>query len=320
MRVGVHRSRQPIPGASLRLVGMSTEPKPAELPLPGGRPGATVRLHPLLAGEMLAPTGFLERPTGRLAVVRGLEIGRSREDWTWLPIPAFVIEHPGAGPILVDTGLHPSIALDPGESFGRIGKMFNDFRMNPDQGVAVQLRTRGIAPEDIGVVVMTHLHADHASGVSEFPEATFVLDGREWESATRPRGALHGYRKQQFDFGFDWRTIDYDSGEVESFASFGRSVDLFGDGSVRLLSTPGHTLGHQSVLLRLREREALLTGDAAYQRRTIDETITPLVLQDEHRFSRSLKEIQRYVERTPGALIITGHDPELWAGLEPLYQ
>ena len=299
---------------------MSTEPNRAELPLPGGRPGATVLLHPLLAGEMLVPPGWLERPTGRLALVRGTEIGRSREDWIWLPVPAFLIEHPSAGPILVDTGLHPSVALDPGQGFGRIAKVVKEFRMSPDQGVAVQLRTRGVAPEDIGVVVMTHLHTDHASGVSEFPEATFMLDGREWEAATRPRSALRGYRKQQFDYGFDWRAIDYDSADVDSFASFGHSVDLFGDGAVRLVSTPGHTLGHQSVLVRLRGREALLTGDAAYQRRTIDETIIPLVLQDEHRFLRSLKEIQRYVGRTPGALIVTGHDPELWAGLEPLYQ
>jgi glyoxylase-like metal-dependent hydrolase (beta-lactamase superfamily II) len=74
------------------------------------------------------------------------------------------------------------------------------------------------------------------------------------------------------------------------------------------------------VLLRLRGREALLTGDAAYLKRTIDESITPLLPHDEHKFFRSLKEIQRYVERTPEALVIPGHDRDVWPTLAPVYE
>jgi glyoxylase-like metal-dependent hydrolase (beta-lactamase superfamily II) len=299
---------------------MSVEPKPAELPLPGGRPDATVRLFPLLSGEMRSPPGFLARPAGRFAVVRGLGVGRSRRHWVWLPIPAFLIEHPGAGPILVDTGLHPSVALDPAQSFGRAGRLIHEFRMRPEQAVTAQLRARGIDHADVPLVVMTHLHTDHASAVAEFPQATFVVDRREWESAIRPRGLTRGYRRQQFDYGFDWRVIDYDAPEVDSFATFGQSVDLLGDGSVRLLATPGHTLGHQSVLVRLRGREALLCGDAAYTRVAIDHDVTPLFMHDEHRFFRSLREIRRFVERTPGLVVIPGHDHELWPSLDDVYE
>jgi N-acyl homoserine lactone hydrolase len=298
-------------------VTVSAEPRPAELPLPGGQAQASVRLHPLLGGEVLAPPGLLERPPGRLALVRTLR--SSREDWIWLPVPAFLIEHPAAGAILVDTGLHPSVVVDPAQNFGRLGRRFYEFRMTPDQALAEQLRARGREPADVRVVVMTHLHTDHASGVSEFPRATFVLDRREWDSATRRGGLTRGYRRAQFDHGFDWRTIDYESPEVDSFATFGRGVDLFGDGSVRLLSTPGHSAGHQSVLLRLGNREALLTGDAAYERRTIDHQVRPLLMHDEHRFWRSLGEIRRYLEHTPDALVITGHDRHEWPALAPLY-
>lgn len=297
------------------------EPRPAELPLPGGRDGATVRLHPLLSGEMLAPPGLLERPKGRAKLLRAFGTGRSRGDWIWLPVPAFLVEHPGAGPLLVDTGLHPSVAIDAAQSFGSLAARFNEFRFEPAQAVAAHLRDRQVHPADVRVVVMTHLHTDHASGVSEFPDATFVVDRREWEGAARPRGTMRGYRPAQFDHGFDWRAVDYEAGDVDSFATFGASLDLFGDGSVRLVATPGHTAGHQSLVLRLRGREALLCGDAAYTLRAIsDETVTPLIMDDEHRWRRSLREIRRFVERTPGVVVIPGHDPDTWPRLDAVYE
>lgn len=296
------------------------EPRPAQLPLPGGQEEATVRLHPLLSGEMLAPPGLLERPSGPARTLRGLGVGRSRSDWVWLPIPAFLIEHPGAGPVLVDTGLHPSVTIDPAQSFGKVAARFNEFRFESGQPVAAQLRQRGVEPADVRVVVMTHLHTDHASGVSEFPDATFVVDRREWESAIRPRGTLRGYRPAQFDYGFDWRAVDYESGDIESFATFGASLDLFGDGSVRLVATPGHSAGHQSLVLRLRGREALLCADAAYTLRAIAEDVTPLIMDDEHRWRRSLREVRRFVESSPDLVVVPGHDGEAWAQLDDVYE
>jgi N-acyl homoserine lactone hydrolase len=301
-------------------MGVTAETRPAQLPLPGGTRDATVRVHPLLAGELHSPPGMLDRPSGRLVKLRGLEVGRSRANWIWLPVPAFLVEHPGAGAMLVDTGLHPSVAIDPVQSVGRLGKLVYEFRMEPEQALHAQLRARGVDPASVGVVVMTHLHGDHASGVSEFPDATFVLDRREWESAIRPRGTFRGYHTKQFDYGFDWRTVDYGATEIDSFATFGGSVDLFGDGSVRLLSTPGHTLGHQSVLLRLRDRDMLVCGDAAYLRRTIDDGVQPLIAHDEHLFRRSLKEIQRFVSQSPGLVVVPGHDADAWANLGPVYE
>jgi glyoxylase-like metal-dependent hydrolase (beta-lactamase superfamily II) len=299
-------------------MAMSTEAQPATLPLPGGRDGATVRLHPLLAGELRAPPGFLERPAGRLAAAR-MFVG-SRSSWIWCPIPAFLVEHPGAGPILVDTGLHPSVAVDPARNFDRIWKQLLTFRFSPEQGLREQLLARGIGHHDIGVVVMTHLHYDHASGVSEFPDARFVVSRSEWDAAAHGPARRNGYVRSQFDYPFDWRTIDYDEAGVDSYETFGRAVDLFGDGSVRLLSTPGHTAGHQSVLLRLADREALLTADAAYLERTITDDAAPLIVQDRHRFVRSLGEIRRWVGQAPDALVITGHDREQWPRLEPVYE
>ena len=69
-----------------------------------------------------------------------------------------------------------------------------------------------------------------------------------------------------------------------------------------------------SVLLRLESgREVLLTGDAAYSRRTIEEDLVPVFVDDVHRYRRSLGEIRRYVEHTPDAEVICGHDPDALA-------
>ncbi len=97
-------------------------------------------------------------------------------------------------------------------------------------------------------------------------------------------------------------------------------MDLLGDGSVRLVATPGHTLGHQSVVLRLRGGELLLTGDAVYERRGLEADVTPLLMHDEHLFWRSLRDIRRYIAQTPEAVVITGHDRRAWPTLQPAYE
>ena len=297
----------------------AAEPRPADLPLAGGRRGATVVLHPLLTGRVRGPKAWFLRSEGRLGALRAYGIGVPKRDWIDVPVPAFLVEHPGAGPVLIDTGFHPSVAVNPSQNLGRIAPfIFKDLKMDPDQAVPAQLREKGIPPGDVRVVVMTHLHMDHASAISEFPQATFVVSAPEWESATT-RGQRHGYVRRQFDHGFDYRLLDFESRDASSFSGFGRSFDLFGDGSVRALFTPGHTLGHMSVVVRTSGLEVLITGDAIYLRETLESSHLPHRTDDEHLFRRSLREIQQYRKETPDALIIPGHDWEAWNELEPEY-
>jgi len=204
--------------------------------------------------------------------------------------------------------------------------------MDAGQAVPAQLRERGIGPGEVKTVVMTHLHVDHASGVSEFPEATFVVSRSEWEAATS-QGQLHGYVTRQFDHAFDYRLLDFDgavregagsarTGAIaspESFSGFARSFDLFGDGSVRAVYTPGHTLGHMSVVVRTAGGEVLVAGDAIYLRRNLDDAHLPHRTEDDHLYRRSLREMQQYVRETPDAVVIPGHDWEAWQALEPVY-
>lgn len=298
----------------------AAEPRPAQLPLPGGKKGATVRLHPLLSGTMRAPRAWFLRETGRLWKLHSYGIGVAQKDWIEIPAVSFLVEHPGAGPVLIDTGFHGSVAVDPKQNLGRIStRLFKDIEMRPEQAVAAQLRERGIDPGSVRHVVMSHLHNDHASAMSDFPGATFLFTNREWEAAQEPRGQLRGYVRRQFDHAFDYRLIDFDTAQAGSFASFARSLDLFGDESIRLVFTPGHTPGHFSVVLKLARREALLTIDAAYLAETIRSGHMPAHPWDEHVFKRSLREIQLYADQTPGALIVPGHDIDNWRGLDAVY-
>jgi N-acyl homoserine lactone hydrolase len=297
----------------------AAEPRPADLPLARGRPGATVALHPLLTGRMTSPPGWFVRSEGRLAARRAFGIGVAKKDMRVVPVQAFLVEHPGAGLVLIDTGFHPSVAVNPRQNLGRVVLFaFRDIQMDPGQAVSAQLRERGLSPGDVRVVVMTHLHGDHASAIAEFPQATFIVSKPEWEAATES-GRLAGYVRRQFDHGFDYRLLDFDGPDASSFSGFGRSFDLFGDGSVRTVFTPGHTLGHMSVVLRTKRHEVLVAGDALYLRETLETGHLPYRVEDEHLFKRSLREIAQYRKETPDALIIPGHDWEAWQALEPVY-
>jgi N-acyl homoserine lactone hydrolase len=294
----------------------ATDPKPASLPLPGGREKAVVRVRPITTGTAMYFEDALFRRGGRLAALHALGVGSKRVE---IPIPAYAVEHPGAGVILIDTGFHASLAVEPKANMGPVlGRVFNP-RMGPDDAMPDQLRARGLDPKQVGVVVMTHLHVDHASGVAQFPDATFIVSAREWHAATEEKGLTGGYVRRQFDHAFDWRTVDFDGDDVNSFASFARTLDLFGDGSVRLAYTPGHTLGHMSVVLRTREREFLVAADAAYTMRTLRDSVMPYGPHDEHEFKRSLREVQRYIEQTPTAVVSVGHDLEAFRALNPVY-
>ena len=223
-----------------------------------------MRVHPMRTANMLAMPHFFQRPSGPLPKLRGLGVFTSRTRWTPVPIPAFLVEHPSAGAILVDTGMANAVAEEGSKALGVAAGVAYTVEMEPGWALTEQLPERGVDPMDVRTVVMTHLHYDHAGAIAEFPQATFVVDADEWRAA-RSGGFTKGYAHKLIDHPYDWREIDFDDPRVASFASFGRTVDLFGDGSIRLLSTPGHSKGHMSVAAAPRER----AGAAARRRRRV---------------------------------------------------
>ena len=159
-----------------------------------------------------------------------------------------------------------------------------------------------------------------SSSVAAVPfSATFICAKAEWQAATARFGAWWGYARRQLPSPARVRTIDFEGQLLEPHGPFGRTVDVLGDGSVRLLYTPGHTAGHVSVLTRLADREALLVGDAVYTMRNLNEGIMPYRSVDEAAYRRSLAELRAYAEHNPDALIIPTHDIGVWEGLQDAY-
>ena len=301
-------------------MSVKAEPVLLQEPLERGREGATLVIEPLHTGDAVWPPSFFAS-TGRgfIKRLRALGVGSSPETWETRPVPAYLARHPTVGNILVDTGLHPSVARDPRDNLGRFSG--RHYRVEEGRDLVSQLRDRRLTPFDIHVVVLTHLHEDHASGIEAFPQAKFIVSATEWEAATTGSLArLKGYNRSHYDYAFDFATVDFDGDLVESYGPFGRSFDLFGDGSVRLAYTPGHSAGHMSVVLRLPRRDFVVIGDAAYDWKQFDGETEPTMMADEHNWRRSLRELQAYRRTYPYALMVPGHDSEFWEKLEPRYE
>src|SRR3954453_15330010 len=118
----------------------AAEPLPAQLPLPGGKEDAVVRVHPITTGTALYPEDAFYARGGRLAGLHALGVGSKKGE---IPIPTYIVEHPGAGLCLIDTGFHASLAVDPKKNLGPVlGRLFSP-RMERDDGMPDQLRARG---------------------------------------------------------------------------------------------------------------------------------------------------------------------------------
>jgi glyoxylase-like metal-dependent hydrolase (beta-lactamase superfamily II) len=109
--------------------------------------------------------------------------------------------------------------------------------------------------------------------------------------------AARGFNRRDYDLGHKIKLVD---GEH----------DLFGDGSVMLLPTHGHTPGHQSLKVRLATGDVVLAADACYFCRTLRERRLPAAVYDREQMLQSLDRLARL--ESAGARIFFGHDPEFW--------
>ena len=261
----------------------------------------TVELVPLLAGEVALTARFEYAPTGPLPAERTLlaqALGVRRH---WAPVPAFLLRHPEHGDTLVDAGLDPSAERDPAATLGPASGRLFGWRVKP---LRPQLDALGAEPRR---VLLTHAHSDHVSGLGQFPGIPIVLDRREWD-ATFARGSwLNGYVPRVLEKRLTLQSLEVE--DAPAYGPFGHAIDLFGDGSIRVIGTPGHSIGHCSVLLRTAGREVLLCGDAAGSERQLHEPRTSAIFVDRAQSLDSLNRIVAWHREHPEALVVPGHDP-----------
>jgi glyoxylase-like metal-dependent hydrolase (beta-lactamase superfamily II) len=219
-----------------------------------------------------------------------------------VPVPFFLIHHPD-GDVIVDGGNPLAVARDPRAHWGGLADIFV-VRMSEEQHCAAQLARVGIDPGSVSHVVQTHLHIDHTGALGHFPAAEVVVHERELEAArTAASPEASGYVRADYDRPeLRWRTWSGD-------------LDLFGDGTVRLIETPGHSAGHTSLLLELEETgPMLLTADASDNRDQWEGRAHPRSLHSRESANQSLERLRAIAEET-GALVVFGHDAENWDSL-----
>jgi N-acyl homoserine lactone hydrolase len=267
---------------------------------------SAVEIHPIPFAELRMPRAYVFRPRGPSELLGGA-----------LPAPclAYVIRHPHEGALLVDTGLHPHATTDLRGDFGlAMSLLFRGMRPAAEP-YDEQLRALGVDPDASLRVVMTHLHVDHTSGMRLLPNARFLCTREEWAAARAPRAGAKGFIGRHLPDEARVERVDFDR-DGERFGPFARTIDLFGDGSVRLVSTPGHTPGHMSTLLPdAGGREVLIVGDAAYTVESIERQALPLFTADERRYAASLAQLRAFAEEHPDALLVPSHDAHAWRAL-----
>ena len=199
----------------------------------------------------------------------------------------FVIQHP-KGILLWDTGLGDQLAATKGGVDAAPG-----IHLTVETTLASQLEAIGIKPADVTYVAFSHFHFDHTGNANAFASSTWILNKAEvaWGTSTPTPGAVapdtwSGYKTAKTQM------IDGD-------------LDVFGDGTVRILKAPGHTPGHQVLLLKLKKSGAvLLSGDLYHTRDNRKFSRVPLINTERADTMASMARIEKIIANTKARLVI----------------
>jgi glyoxylase-like metal-dependent hydrolase (beta-lactamase superfamily II) len=228
-------------------------------------------------------------------------------EWTpMLPIYAWVIEHP-EGIIVVDTG-ETARTAEPGyfprwHPYPRFGVRMN---VKPEDEIGSQMLRIGLSPDDVRWVVLTHLHTDHAGGLYHFPKAEIWVSRTEYAAAQGFKGKVNGYLPHRWPTWFAPRLIDFPD---QPFGAFPHSLPLTTSGDVQLVATPGHTVGHLSVILQEPDHHVFFAGDTSYTQALMLSQTVDGVSPNAAVAAQTLGRILRQVQNVP-TVYLPSHDPE----------
>jgi len=215
------------------------------------------------------------------------------------PVPGYLIQADDGTNVLVDTGFPRDRALLP--EGARSG-----FVVEPGQHAVEQLARIGIAPGDVQYVVLTHMDIDHAGCNPDFPDAELVVQRRHYEAGLNGLQRLQVLRPYWDRPELRYRLVDGDTTLLPG---------------IDLIESSGHVVGHQAVLVRLRETgPVLLAADAISRPEHMDADTRPIGMYDEDAAATraSTRKLLDLAAREDVKLIVRGHDAEQWASLRLL--
>ncbi len=228
----------------------------------------------------------------------------------WVPSISYLVEHPSQGHALLDTGLRSGRC-----DYGTEPLYWVPCRNSPGSDAVSQLRARGLGVKDIAWIVTSHFHGDHVSGLENLlrlgsPKiATTMEEITDVQSFWRP---IWGYESEMLGADMNVVTVN---GRFQTMPLVGHAADFFGDGSLWLIPTPGHTRGHVSMLINTRPRATLLTFDAAHLAADFELSIAPGAVVDKTAARASIAKLHALASAIPNVQVIYGHEPAQWTGV-----
>ncbi|KOP65852.1 beta-lactamase [Bacillus sp. FJAT-18019] len=220
-----------------------------------------------------------------------------------VPVSAYLIEH-SHGPVLIDTGWHSDIRQDQRRHLGFLASTMFQGYLPEGAAIHEQLAKIGISELDLEAIVLTHLHADHVSGLKHVAGAKrIIVSELEIEAAQRSPG----YTQTM------WEGVKFDSFRPNPipFGPYGLGLDLFGDESIFLVHTPGHSRGQLSVLAKMSGGWVLLASDVGYSSRSWREMILPGVADNREEAACSLRWVRDFTYSTDCLGVYANHDPDI---------
>jgi N-acyl homoserine lactone hydrolase len=203
----------------------------------------------------------------------------------------YLIKH-AKGYMLWDSGLTDTLADKPDGMQGARGMV-----MKRKQTLAAQLAQIGVAPSDVKYLAFSHTHSDHVGNANLFTAATLYIQQAEYDAAFGPEPAKFGFV-----------AANYDKLRASPMVKLTGDHDVFGDGSVTIVSTPGHTPGHQSLLVRLPKTGAVvLSGDLVHFRDNFEARRAPSFNFNQEQSLQSIDKVAALLKAERGQLWIN-HD------------
>jgi N-acyl homoserine lactone hydrolase len=227
-------------------------------------------------------------------------------DWTQpLPIYTYLIEH-NEGLILLDSG-ESALSAKPGWfPWWSPLRLAVDIHVEPGDEIGPRLRSMGIDPgKDLRMLVLSHLHHDHADGLSHFRGTDIAVSDENYRAAVGLKGALIGAVPSRWPSWFDPRRVQLTGPRV---ATFDRTLPLTSDGTVFAVPTPGHMPGHLSVVVRTPEVTYFLAGDATYNEQLLKQRIVDGVSVNLQVSLDTLDRIAGFARSEP-TVLLPAHDP-----------
>lgn len=252
-------------------------------------------------------TGWVEAPADFLIDQSDPETPDNLRKALWVPALAYTVTHPEHGTIVLDTGLRAG-ACD----YGLRPIYWVPCRNDAGADLVSQLRAAGIGPGNIRLIVPSHFHGDHISGLAgllDYSDAAVLMTDASLEevrSVMRFAGGIPASMLAS-DMAVE-RAENLPRIKLHGIEGF----DLFGDGSLVLIPTPGHSRGHLSALARGTERDVLFTFDAAHLRANFERLIPSGTVRSRADAITSLGIVRRLADAPSAPRTVFGHEPGQW--------